>query len=283
MEFNQIARALPYPTLEDGSSSFLHSSYQFDCQIQQDKQSAKLTHKLKNTGRIEKLIAENKINYGCLVAIPKMSYRKLYLSKENEHTIQWPSADAIELLLLRPVILAVEDFKATFTSEDGIAEVWQNREITFPKGARIASKRYLKASLNISEMLKIESDPDMMPGAFKVFLLEDGRFQVKVAQNLYRFIQKPNGADRHRKSILTHMISRCFEILQQTYKSNESNESNEEDRVWESIINLRIIADDLKARNLPIWDEEGFEPDLVATKLEPHIPTDLNPTDEEDE
>ena len=70
--------------------------------------------------------------------------------------------------------------------------------------------------------------------------------------------------------MLTHVASRCLEILARDYGGQDEEE--EDGSKWESFRNLKALADELEKHGLPIWNDEHFAADKVATQLYPHRP-----------
>ncbi len=268
----QVLRSLPYPVLEDGNLSYPQGEYTVDVTPQTDGASVIIHHQLQGASFLTQLLRQGQAKYGCLVAIPLTGYRKLHLSDDARQHVQWDLAVVGEPPLLRPLIVATTEIMHSFEPEDGVEEVWQGRAVKFPKGARLALRGYLRASSSLAELLEIHQDQEMSAGSFEVEpCTEDGfYFKVSVAPDVFLFLQHAGGYEQHRGSILTHIVSRCFEILQQSYSTQ--GEDGEEGAVWEQFSNLKALAQELNKYELPLWEEEGFAADKVATRLYPHHP-----------
>lgn len=267
----QVLRSLPYPMLEDGNLSYPQGEYTVDVTPQTDGASVIIHHQVQGAPFLTQLLHQGQAKYGCLVAIPLTGYRKLHLSDDAHQHVQWDLAVVGEPPLLRPLIVATTEITRSFAPGDGVAEVWQGRATKFPKGARLALRGYLRASSSLAELLEIHQDQELSAGSFEVEpCAEDGfYFKVSVAPDVFLFLQHAGGYEQHRGSIMTHIVSRCFEILQQSYSEGEDGE---EGAVWEQFSNLKALAQELDKSKLRLWDQEGFAADKVATQLYPHQP-----------
>ena len=172
--------------------------------------------------------------------------------------------------MLRPLIVATEAKEGhTFDSKDGLFKAWQGVAINIPKGARLAIKPYYRPVASLHQMLEIEHQPDMKAGSLEVReSTEEGfYFKVRVASDIYEFLNGSGHYSRHGQSVYTHMVSRCFEILVKDYKNFD-----DADMSPLAFRNLKALADELVSKGLPWWQDEDFVPDKVATQLYPHRP-----------
>ena len=56
-------------------------------------------------------------------------------------------------------------------------------------------------------------------------------------------------------------------------RPRDQGEDEEDSAWWEKYPNLSALSEELKRRNLPVWDDDSFLADEVATKLYPHRPS----------
>lgn len=272
---SEAVRSMPYPVLEPGSLSYENGEYAVSgLEMGADGASVALKHEIAGAPLLESLLREQKAKYACLVSAPSTGYRRLELSDEAAQTVSWDSRNIGEPPMLRPLIVAVKEEKRCLKPEDGVAEEWR-RPVEIPVGARLALHEYLRVNSSLQQLIELIPDDTMKPGGFIVSACTDGgfSFQVKAAKNLCTFLQNPQGYREHRMSVLTHMAGRCFELLQKDYVPADSGPDNE-DSDWQAFPNLRALYAFLQGKNLPGWDEDGFDPAEVATKLYPHNPPD---------
>lgn len=264
-------RSAPYPVLEAGSLSYPEGSYAVSAEAAGDGASVTITHKLSGAPFIEERLAAGSAEYGCLVSVPKTAYRKLHRSREPVQTVGWPSNVVGEPPLLRPLVVTVEALDPRLGRDDGVAEPWQGRRLHLPCGARLAEADYLRAVSSRFDLLSVHPDKTRKPGSFVARAsTEDGYyFRVDAAPDIYAFVQHPADHPRHRRSIVTHMASRCFELLAEESRKNEAEEG---ESWWAQYRNLAALAAELRRQGLPTWDDEHFRPEEAATKLWPHEP-----------
>lgn len=269
VQFGEVSRSIPYPVLEDGNLSYPEGQYQVSI-VPDGNVSVVVDHQLQGAPFINRQLVQDKCRFGCLVSVPLTGYRKLELSKDPRQVVQWDIDVIGEPPMLRPIVVTIEEFTCKLDSSDGVNEAWRNRTITFPKGARLALRGYLKAFSSLNQLLEIVKDPNLPAGSLEVQpCSEEGYyFKVKVATDLFSFIQDHRGYQLHRGSILTHIASRCFEILKQNY--GPAHDDNEDEGNWRQFRNLLALSELLEQNDLSIWDEDEFSPEKVATRLYPH-------------
>lgn len=277
VQVGEIVRSLPYPVIEEGNLSYPRGEYLVETTPQQDGVSVLLNHAVIGAAFLEGVISAGKAKYGCLVSVPLTGYRKLHLSDHACQRVKWDMDVVGEPPMLRPIIISVAEIYCMLGPSDGVAQAWQGREITIPKGARLALKSYLRPNSSLHHLLKVENNTSLRDGCFEVKPCEEDGFYFKVqaASDLFPFLQNASGHEAHRKSVLTHVAGRCLEILAREYSGQD--EEGEDDSKWKSFRNLEALANELVKHELPIWDEEGFAADKVATRLYPHRPPEPEP------
>ena len=283
---NTSARMLPHPAIDDGNRSFPQIDYHVRLEPSGNSSTGVvLHHELKNAPFIQSLIRQGTAKFACLVSAPRTGYRKLNISENSEQEISWDSDIVGEPPWLGPCILYVgKDFRGgTWAEKDGVAELWLNREVYIPKGARLVKGRYLRPSpaMKHTNMLYAKKDEAMKPGTFRVEAnSNDGFFfSIVAATDIYEFINNPRGNLALRDSILTHAISACFQILKTDYdapvedEENSGNEDGEEwsHKEWKQHQNLVALSEWLGNKGLPHWSDYGFDAVKVATELYPIV------------
>lgn len=268
----EAVRFLPYPVLELGSLSYDRGEYRVTAVAGEDGTSVTLRHEVQGAPLVDWLLREGKARYACLVSVPATGFRKLELCEVPEQRVEWNLEVVGEPPMLRPLIIAVEPVSCSLTEKHGVARAWQGAQLTIPVGARLALHEYLRTNSSIHNLVVLRHDPKMNDGTLKVQeCTEDGfYFLVTTATDVFRFLQNPGGFPNHRLSILTHIVSRCFEILERLYGTPEDTES---DADWKGFRSLKALAAELKAKGLPCWEDEGFDPFNVSTQLYPHKAT----------
>ena len=197
-QVGEVVRSLPYPVLEDGNLSYPKGHYTVETIPQAGGVSVIIHHKVQGAPFLDRLIREGKSKYGCLVSVPLTGYRRLHLSDDAHQRVEWNTGVVGEPPMLRPIIVSVANFSCKLGAEDGVAEAWQAQEVTFPRGARLALRGYLKASSSLNELLELNRDINLPAGSFEVRpCSEEGfYFKVSAASDLFEFLQDPRRAQR---------------------------------------------------------------------------------------
>lgn len=258
-------RSLPYPAIEDGNFSFPEASYEVSTQPEGESgHRFKLKHKISKAPFIEELIKEGKAQYGCMVAVPKTGYRILKTSDKDEQTVDWDPDIVGEPPMLGPVILFVgETLKYKLIEKDGVDSVWVGREIEFPKGARLARAQYLRPSASMQDLIDVVKKSDMKPGTFTVKPNSNQGFyfNLEASEDIFGFLQNPQGQPDLERSILVHALSQAFNILKTEYATEDK---------WEGYSNLRALNDHLESKGVLLhWSDSDFDVVKVATELYP--------------
>ena len=272
---NSIVRSLPYPTIEDGNFSFPDGVYEVTSRKSKEPTSSViLRHELSGAPFVENLVQRGKAKFACLVSVPKIGYRelKMTISCENlvEQEIGWDLKIVGEAPMLSPMLLYVgEDFCHRLTAQDGVATIWQNREVDIPKGARLARRDCLAPQSNIISLLRLHSDEKMKAGSFDVEIFDSGegiRFTMMAAPDVYRFLRNPQGEKELKRSIEAHAVSECFSIL---CNHKDHGTSGEDDQDGYRDTNLASLSDWLKHKIGYDWRDESFDAVRAATQIYP--------------
>ena len=267
-KFSDMVRAFPFPVLEDGNLSFAKGEYSPEITNKEDGYSARIYHKVKNAPLIERFVNEGRAVCCCTVSIPITGYRQLFTGSGFNQDLQWDRNWVGEPPMLRPLIVCKELISHKLCAEDGVHSMWVGQEISFEKGAKIAIGPDFRPVSSIQSLLSIDKDESLASGQFRINeCFDDGfYFKVKVASDLYKFLQSPGGSEhsKHRRSILIHAISSCFALLAKDYSAEDG------DNGWQSHSNLRALAGEMESKGLNVWYEDDFHPEAAATSLYPH-------------
>lgn len=262
-------RVFLHPVLEEGNLSFPNGDYTPEIQIGTDGSSAVVRHIVRQAPFVERLVARKQAVCCCAISIPITGYRRLFWTDGFEQKIKLDEAQLGEPPILRPLILCRQAVRHTLSREDGVHQMWVNKEIHLEKGTKLAIGPAYRMMSSLQSLLSIENDNSLQPGQIHVSgCSEDGfYFKVRMASDLYGFIQKPEGEARyfHRCSILTHACSSCFALLAKDYEDNGEGEDG-----WRSYANLRALAAEMENKGLNIWNTEDFSPEKAATAMWPH-------------
>ena len=270
MSGSDLVRIFPYPVLQEGNLSFPQGEYSPKIETSADGCSATVRHVLDGAPLITRLIGEKRAACACSVSIPVTSYRRVHRSEDDVQQIAWNEGVVGEPAILHPVVVCLERLQCDLSPDDGVGEAWCGRNVVFEAGAKIALGSFFRTSSSFQSLLSVVRDPELGPGQLFVEPgSEDGfNFTVHVATDLHDFLQRWGGEERHlhRNSIFTHVVSRCLELLATEY----GKEGGDGEEGWRCHRNLVALAAELENRGLPIWDDDSFVPEKVATALYPH-------------
>ena len=266
-----VFHSLPYPSLEEGNLSYPDGTYSGEVHSLSDGASVRVNHKLVNAEFIDRQIQNGRAKFGCLLSVRTTGYRKLFMSSTAAHKVGWDIDIVGEVPIIRPVIVATEGFEHEFSKNDDVADIWIGKRIHIPKGARLARDTYLKSTSSMQSLLNIieaDDSDNLDDGSFFVSPVDEQgySFNVRVASNLYMFLQDTNNGDPLYHSIAVHMISCCFAILREKFYPGTENEEH-----WRDFSNL-VLLDELFAKNdTASWMADEFYPEKAASTLYPLI------------
>ena len=264
----ESVKVFPYPVLMEGNLSFPEGEYEHEFTSGSNQRSVKIEHKLKDCALLERLIAEKKAVYACIVSIPITSYRKLHYSQEPIQEISWTESVLGEPPFIRPLVVSTKKIKCKFTKHDGVNRIWVGKSCQIEKGAKLALGSMYRLASSLQHLISVRLEPSLRKGSFCVDANsnEGFFFDVGVAEDLFHFLKNSGDNKLHRKSIFTHIVSCCFSIL-----NNEFATDSDEADGWESYSNLQALAEELKTRNQRLWGEDGFRPEEAAMAMYPHL------------
>jgi len=259
-KIDPFAFAPPDPAIEYGNRSFPQGSYEVETNVNVNSNgfSTHLRHAISGAPFLEELIRDQRARFGCLTSVPQTGYRKLHLSEDENQDIFLSAMQISEPPKFRPLLVCIEEMRHQFSSDDGVAEIWQGQRVHIPKGAQLARRNYFQPEVSLTSLLKIDRDTELDNGSFIVKgSAESGfRFDVFVAEDVYDYLQNPS-IRSVRRNIVIHMMSRALEIL-----------ANEHQEDWDKYPNLQTLRQVLVDKKLQTWDDEDFHPEHVATQLE---------------
>ena len=238
----------------------------------------KVRHNLKGASYLRDLLSEGKAQYACQVASPSTAFRKVCLSQHNERQVLELDMGKIdEMHYIRGLILSTQAIVGhEFTPDCGVDEAWVKKQVTIPKGARLAVDKYRNNFQ--SKFFKFETDANQPNGTFKVSY-DDNQFLILVAEDLSIFIDNPGDKKKHhRDSILTHIRSRCLEILRARYIKDDLEYDKKLDALKRVIETAKV-----EGGKLSTWDiskDEEWNPEDVATKIHPHAVSNVKKSGE---
>ena len=261
-------RSHGFPVLEAGNISFPRGRYILTFEPDSDRASFVLKHQIDSAPLISRLLKEDKARYVCAVSSPISSYRHTHISKTASQRIRWDENDLGEPPLFTPMIVSVVSCKLRLDeNQDGVHEIWDDQLVTIKKGSRLALGHVVQLRSSILQLLSLHAERGLGDGEFYVDAETEHGFQFRVNLNptLHAFLQYAS-SEGIRENIMTHVVTACLALLKRDFYKDDEEEGG-----WKSHRNLRAFSDFLRDKNLPHWSDYEFRPELVATKLYPHV------------
>ena len=149
---------------------------------------------------------------------------------------------------------------------DGAHKAWNGATIRLLKGSRLAIGPVIQLQSSPLQMIVIVQNPELSEGAFFVQPRSEPpfRFEVNVSPKLHAYLQRKAG--ELRPSIMTHIVTGCFRLLQHSYSRD-----SEEEGGWRSDRSLLALRDYLESKGLGHWSDDDFRPEEAATVLYPLV------------
>lgn len=280
-------RIFPFPALRADSLDFAPECAAYTAAVKRvaDSGIVSVQHILSGKNLLARLLVDGRAQFACVVCAPSTMYRTLEVFSvppTSGNSGGQPTLESLQEVglddalissppMFRPIVVAAEEVGLTTGDGDGLNPIYSGREVHFPKGAIIASAGWFQLGGGGEEMLILHPDSLLKSGMMKVEgdTSHGYRFQVKVADDLYRQIRRcPSSRKAHRDSILTHALSAGLQLLAREFGETEASE---ESGGWEQYPNLRLLRDWLQEKEQPIWSEPGFCAEKAASALKPHF------------
>ncbi len=250
-----------HPILESGNLAYPNGRYRLAVDQADSRESLIITHQVVEAPLIENFIDRGVAKYGCIVSSPLSSYRRTHLSCSARQTIEWRRDDLGEPPMFTPMVLCTEPVSVVLDSDKhGVHKIWHGKAVQLRKGARMALGDVFRFEASVAHLISMHEDKSLSSGQFYVEAkTEPFGFVVRLHPDLHRFIKRDRGC--HRDTIIVHIVTACFSLLQRDYGNNPDSEG------WESYSNLKALAGHLEENEFPHWGSEDFHPEKVATGL----------------
>jgi len=257
-------RSHSHPILETGNLSYPNGFYAVDFQAGADRSSFTLRHRVEGAPLISRLLRDGAAKCICTISSPVSTFRDTLVSDTEIQTVLWNRDDLGEPPLFTPMIVAMEPLALELDADrEGTHAAWNGVRVRFLKGSRLAVGPVIQLQSSPLHMLTIRVDSSLTEGSFFVEAeTEPFRFVAKVSPKLHTYLQRGAGAPRH--NIMTHVVTSCLRLLQQSFSEDSDGEGG-----WRAHRSLRALSDLLDGKNLSHWTDENFRPELVATQLYP--------------
>lgn len=267
-----MSQSFPFPVLSPDCMDYAAGAkYSADLSYKRDTGVA-LFHKVTSPTLVAELVSQGRAKFACYVSLPQSMLRKLLVHKEGDSTeakqviapCDFHSAETLERSFFRPIVIATDCFNEATSPHYGLdGDCWSEGGVKIPRYGIIAFDYWKRIKNSSSSLLKIMPSDNLSGGRMKVEVSTDKGFEflAYVSKEMSSTMRSGSSDKNHVRSILTHALSRGFEILASEYDKEES---------WSKYHNLSFLADQFHAKGIPHWSEENFKPENAATIMHPH-------------
>lgn len=267
-----MSQSFPFPVLSPDCMDYVAGA-EYSATLSYRKDAGiVLFHKVTDNTLVSELVSQQMAKFACYVSRPQSMFRKLFVHDdgkglEERQTIAPPDphfAEALEGSLFRPVVIATEPFNKTTSPHYGLdRDCWDSGDVVIPRGGIIAFDHWKRLKNSSSSIFQIKPLDSLSGGKMTVEVSAENGFEflTYVSREMYGAIRSASSDKDHVNSILTHALSRGFEMLAQNeeYKENRGNH-----------LNLSLLEMVFRAKGIPHWSEDNFKPEKAATSLHPH-------------
>lgn len=244
--------------LEDGSSLDWRSG-KYSSKVQIRHGGATVENYLEEAPELTKLIEDGSATWALEVRCPRSLYAKTFISQHSSFDVAWKPNDVHGPLFLMAGMLAIEPIQLPCS---GLIDIWGQAAITVPQGAwlvrgQMSRSENLAASIVVFRLDDTLQDGHMLHMSVQEDVSEgEPRFIVSLPQALYE------RAYLDRNIQVAGLIAACALLPQ-----SASFQEGAENRVAQE------LRQRLRAAHVPLWDgdEEGWDPALAATAIEPFL------------
>ena len=264
---SQLTNSYPYPVLEEDRYDYLENMRYKVEQIEGSSDYITFEHKLEGDNLISQLLKSGEAKFVTTVVLKSALYRETFdrVEKVTHAYVKQrvPLKTTFETQsFISSVVYIGEDREIVLNANKmGLDEFWDNTKVELLKGSILATAGWRELENSASDLLTVKRDEEIKYG-FDVEIdpKEGGRFIAKMNPKLYDSLNAMPDNDAHRRSIVIHVLCVGFMALQKYYNENGSDE----------LTNFNGIKLELKSKNMPTWEEEGFNPNRVACMFLEH-------------
>lgn len=291
-----IVRACSFPVLRGDSSDYIPEA-QYKADVNRHGESGKATvhHRITGKNLVAQMLAEGKAVFACVTCVPSTMYRTLEVCQEKPNktadgavdisqTFDTPEDHIDSPPVFHPIVVARDNCDRHGDGDSGLDELYRGEKLSFPVGAIIASAGWFLIGGGVDELLMLQEYAGLKDGQIdvEVSLEHGGRFMVRVNENTLKQLKLQADATAN-KSIYIHALSAGLQRLAEMHGGTGTDESDDS----RQYANLRMLADMLKEKGYPTWDEwelkgSEFKAEVAATAIRPHMAVALRHHDEDE-
>lgn len=273
----------PLPILlEDGSRyDWLDASYAPEVSV--GRNSATVRHRLIGAPALHKLIEDGTAAWAVELRCPKtlMARVETSTSTDDPQVVSWAPDEVDDMVYIVPGLIARMHFSLDGT---GLTSLWADAdELRVPAGWWLAKGQACRSKTLTESLVTFRRNDDMDKGTMEVGPDYGGgrlRFTVKMAPDVFKQAKSDRTLQVAALVGVCGWFPRVFggALSESRSESGTSDARDEEPLARELGNRLRQ-----KRENVALWDDENYDPALVATLLEPFFFADSREDNDEED
>ena len=213
---------------------------------------------------LQAALVSGQVTYAAELRAPKSLYSRLIQSATPDFKVRWNEAEVTRELYITAGVVAVDDFQ--LSAADLHRGTWEESEVPIPAGSWLAlGKRRARDSVSAS-LLTFRLDSRLGAGRMRVAdSMSDGslRFTAWLAADLFE--RRVTSRDVQ----IAALVAACAQLPDHAGESEEAAPA--------VVLAVKRLLEDA---SVPTWEEDGWNPALAATALEPFRTAETEDDDE---
>lgn len=258
------------PILQNDSADYIDGNiYHTRVLLSDTSQNAfSVRHEISGNNLVRELLLKNRAQFAAEACAPASTYRQIFVEDSVGVTslvqeVSVPDELIVSPLYVRPLVISDTSISQEITLDlsHGVHEMWHGVTIAIDQASILALGEF-ETGVGIHSLLKTVESKDLKEGTYYVRLNTSNGFffEMNLPPQLFSSMRNP-GNHEHRNTLLTAGLASGFHQLKNDYADPEE---------WQQHVVLLALHKELRARNLPTWEDSNFEPDEIASSLK-HI------------
>ena len=258
-----------FPVLAKDRIDYVEGSYDVSVKRAETGTGMAVSHVVSGRNLVSHLLKRSRAAFAVEVSAPYATYRRVCVAESCDkveliQSVAWDPKDIVPPVYVRPLVISTASKvnQLELNGRHGVHAVWQGVQVEIEPGAILATDQFWRAASTWESLIRLVSNDSLPAGTYRVELNtgEGFHFKVQMSPQLFEKMVSPGEAHRHCQTILTGCLARGLEMVREEYGSKER---------WREFPVLRALHDKLLGEGLGTWEDEGFRPEEVATRLKP--------------